>query len=142
MNKKLTIITVETIVNINVEKVWKFWTNPADIIQWNSPSDNWHTSLVEIDLKEGGTFLYRMETKDRSPGFDFYGKYDKVIPHELIEYTVSDGRKVINTFISNSSETVITEMFEAETATPVEMQVSFCQSILNNFKKFAENKSR
>ncbi|ETZ24329.1 hypothetical protein N824_14365 [Pedobacter sp. V48] len=33
-----TKITVEATVNAPVEKVWKAWNTPADIIQWNTPT--------------------------------------------------------------------------------------------------------
>ena len=137
---KLTKITVDSTVNSPVEKIWKLWTTPADIIQWNNPTDDWHTLSVETDLVEGGSFLFRMESKDGSHGFDFCGKYDKVIINELIEYTLSDGRKAINIFIIGSSETRIIEIFEPEGKTPVDVQKDFCQSVLHNFKKYAEGK--
>lgn len=42
-NKKIS-ITVQTIVNIAIEKVWQFWTNPDDIVKWNNASEDWHTT--------------------------------------------------------------------------------------------------
>ncbi len=132
------LIKVEATVNTSVEKVWKRWTTPEDIKQWNNPFEDWHSPLIQVDLKTGGEFLFRMEKKDGSDGFDHQGKYDKVITHELIEYTVSDGRKSIITFADNGNYTTITEAFEPENETPIEIQRDFVQSILNNFKKYAE----
>lgn len=131
-------ITVQTTVEETIETCWKLWTTPADIIRFNNPSDDWDTAHVEIDLKEGGNFFYRMEAKDGSAGFDFAGKYDQLITQELIEYTGTDGRKVITKFTAHGSNTVITEIFEPETATPLEVQRNFCQTILDNFKRYAE----
>ncbi|MEJ7679665.1 MAG: SRPBCC domain-containing protein [Segetibacter sp.] len=133
-------ITVEITVKATVENVWKLWTTPADIMKWNNPSDDWHNLLVEADLKDEGRFLFRMQAKDGSEGFDYCGKYDKVKTNELIELTTSDGRKTINTFTPNGNETIVTETFEAETKTPIDIQRDFCQKVLNNFKKYAENK--
>ena len=133
-------ITVGTMVKATVENVWKLWTTPADIKQWNNPSDEWHNVLVEVDLKDGGRFLFRMQAKEGSEGFDYCGEYDNVKTNELIELTTSDGRKTINTFTSRGDETVITETFEAEAKTPVDIQREFCQNVLNNFKKYAEVK--
>src|SRR5215210_1684909 len=132
-------ITVKTTVKATVENVWKLWTTPADIVQWNNPSDEWHNLLVEVDLKDEGRFLFRMQAKDGSDGFDYSGKYDKVKTNEFIELTTSNGRKTINTFISRGNETIITETFEAETKTPIDIQRDFCQNVLNNFKKYAES---
>ncbi|MDE3183499.1 MAG: SRPBCC family protein [Bacteroidota bacterium] len=132
-------ITVETTVKAPVEKVWKTWSTPEDILQWNNASDDWHTKRAENDLCAGGKFLSRMEAKDGSFGFDFWGLYDEVKPNALIKYTMGDGRKVKVTFSGNSSETKVVETFEAETENPLEMQRAGWQSILNNFKKYTES---
>ena len=145
LKKKLKMknpITVETTINLAPEKVWKLWTTPADIIQWNNPSEDWHTLRVENDLRDGGEFLFRMEAKDGSEGFDFCGKYDKVITDELIEYALTDGRKTRIQFIANGDATVIIETFEPEAKTPVDIQRDFCQGVLNTFKNYAETESR
>ena len=131
-------LTVHITVKAPVETVWKLWTTPADIKQWNIPFDDWHSPLVENDLNDGGAFLYRMESKDGNQGFDYCGKYDKVKMYELIEATTADGRKAINTFTSNGDETLLTEIFEPEAQTPADIQRDFCERVLNNFKKYAE----
>ena len=133
-------ITAETTIHAPIEKVWKFWTTAADIKQWNNPSDKWHSPKIEIDLKEGGRFLFRMETKDGSVGFDHSGKYDKLVTHQLIEYSVDDGRKTVIVFTPNNNSTTITETFEPEPKTPLEIQSEFCQAVLNNFKEYVESK--
>jgi uncharacterized protein YndB with AHSA1/START domain len=132
-------ITVEIIVKAPVAKVWKMWTTPADIMKWNNPSDAWQNLLVQVDLQDEGRFLFRMQTKDGSEGFDYCGKYDRVKTNELIELTTVDGRKTINRFTSKGSETMITETFEVEAKTPVHIQRDFCQNVLNNFKRYAES---
>ena len=47
-------ITVETVVNADMNDVWKAWNNPDDIVQWNSPHETWHTTRSAVDLREGG----------------------------------------------------------------------------------------
>src|SRR5438552_2363997 len=75
---KKTRITVKTTVNAPVEKVWKCFTTPEHITQWNAASPDLHSPAAQNDLREGGTFSYRMEAKDGSMGFDFGGVYDAV----------------------------------------------------------------
>ena len=133
-------ITVETTINASIENVWKLWTTPENIIQWNNPSDDWQTLKVENDLKDGGNFLFRMEAKDGNDNFDFGGKYDKVLLNKIIEYTLDDGRKTINEFVENENSVTITERFEPEAKTPLDVQRVFCQEVLNNFRKYVENK--
>ena len=134
-------ITVETTVHIPVEKVWEYWTEPAHIKKWNNASDEWHTPVAENDLRAGGKFLSRMEAKDGSFGFDFSGIYDEVILHEVIAYTLGDGRKVKITFKGLENGTEVIETFDAETSNPIEFQQQGWQAILDNFKKYAEQAS-
>lgn len=134
-----TLITIETTINAPVEKVWKAWTTPADIVQWNAASDDWHTTKSENDLRTGGKFSSRMEAKDGSMGFDFWGTYDEVKPNELITSTLGDGRKLTVTFINKGDQTEVKEAFEAENENSIEMQKNGWQSILNNFKKHTES---
>jgi len=136
--KEKIIITVQTIVNAPLEKVWELWTEPNHIVHWNNASDDWHTPKAENDLRVGGKFRSRMEARDGSIGFDFSGKYDTVDPQKLIEYTLDDDRKVQISFISQGNVTTVTENFEAEETNSVELQQKGWQAILDNFKKYTE----
>ena len=133
-----TSITVETIINVPVEVVWQYWTDPEHITQWNYASDEWHSPHAQNNLNVGGKFLYRMEAKDGRFGFDFSGSYTVVVSNEQIKYTLDDGRKVQINFLSQEDATKITEIFEAETENAIEMQKDGWQSILDNFKKYVE----
>ena len=59
-------ITVETLVNAPVAAIWRAYSTPADIKQWNTASDDWHTTQSSVDLRVGGEFSSRMEAKDGS----------------------------------------------------------------------------
>ena len=133
-----TTITIEATVNASAEKVWKVWTNTEDITQWNNASPDWHTTRAENDLRPGGKFLSRMEAKDGSMGFDFWGIYDVAKPHEYIEMTLGDDRKVKIYFKGSGNQTHIEETFEAEGENPIEMQRAGWQAILDNFKQYTE----
>jgi len=131
-------ITVGVTINSAVDKVWNLWTDPMHIVHWNNASDDWHTPKAENDLRPGGKFVSRMEARDRSTGFDFSGVYRKVTHHELIEYTLDDGREVQVTFASKNNQTKLTEIFEAEQENTTELQQMGWQSILDNFKNYVE----
>lgn len=133
--KQPVTITVEVSINAPVSVVWKRWTTPDDIQIWNHASEDWHTTYAENDLRENGRFLYRMEAKDGSFGFDFSGTYDQVIPDRLIEYTLDDERKVRISFRNRGDSISVIETFEAETVNTVELQKYGWQCILDNFKK-------
>ena len=133
-------ITVENIVNASAAKVWELWTQPGHITQWNQATEDWHSPYAENDLRPGGRFLFRMAAKDGSFSFDFTGTYGEIKPNKYLEYTIDDGRKVKVIFTSMDSGTRIVETFEAEDTHSIEMQQGGWQSILDNFKKYAENK--
>ncbi len=135
-------ITVTTIVNIPVEKVWKLWTEPIHIMHWNNASPEWHTTFVKNELNTSNRFCFRMEARDGSFGFDFSGKYDAVDQHKMIAYTLDDGRKVKINFSGEDGKTTINETFEPETQNSHELQQTGWQAILNNFKSYAEKNDK
>ena len=132
-------ITIEANVAAPIGTVCSAWTTPADIVQWNAASDDWHTTTATVDLREGGAFSSRMEAKDGSMGFDFAGTYTKVVPHERIESALGD-RVLIAEFIDNGSSVTVRETFDADATHPVEMQRTGWQAILDRFARHAETK--
>ena len=133
------IITIDATIEAPVEKVWKFWTEPLHITQWNHASPDWHSPSAVNDVKEGGHFAIRMEAKDGSMGFDFGGTYDIVREQAYLEYTMGDKRKVQVIFSPVGDSTRVTESFEAEQQHDPELQRAGWQSILDNFKKYTES---
>ena len=131
-------ITVESLVLAPLDKVWKAYTTPADIILWNAASDDWHTTESKVDLQVGGSFSSRMEAKDGSFGFDFAGTYTNVINHELIEYLFGDRRARVE-FSNQQSGVLVRVTFDAETEHPVEQQQQGWQAILNRFKNHVQS---
>jgi uncharacterized protein YndB with AHSA1/START domain len=138
MDQKRSHLTVETLIDAPLEKVWECFTNPSDVKQWNNASPDWHTPAAQNDLRKGGNFSYRMEAKDGSFGFDFGGVYDEVVEKELIEYTMGDGRTVKVLFKEEDGQTEVVETFEAEDQNSLEMQQAGWQAILDNFKNYVE----
>ena len=136
-----TRVTVETTIKAGIEDVWNFWVRPEHITKWNTATPDWHCPKAENDLRDGGKFSCRMEARDGSIGFDFGGTYDEVKIYELIRYTMGDGRKVEVLFREKDGETTVTETFDAEDQNSIELQRSGWQSIMDNFKKYAEASS-
>ncbi|MBX7246149.1 MAG: SRPBCC family protein [Candidatus Sumerlaeaceae bacterium] len=130
-------ITVETTVAAPIEKVWRAWTTPEDINQWNAASDDWHTTAAAVDLRVGGAFSSRMEAKDGSFGFDFAGTYTQIVPHQLIEFTFGD-RVAIVEFTQNDGSTTVRETFDAEETHSVDQQRQGWQAILDRFARHVE----
>lgn len=134
-----TKITIEAHINASPEMVWKIWTSPEHITQWNSASPDWHTPKAEHNLTVGGTFTYRMEAKDGSFGFDFGGTFTKIEQAKEMAYVLGDERSVSILFHEENGGTHLVQTFDAENQNPLEMQQAGWQAILNNFKTYTES---
>lgn len=131
-------ITVETTISSPVQKVWELWTGPEHIVKWCQASDDWHAPAATNDLRVGGTFSTTMAAKDKSAQFDFAGTYTRVVPHEIIEYVMADGRKVKLVFEDQGLITKVTETFDPEGTNSLELQRQGWQSILDSFRRYVE----
>ncbi|MDP2286349.1 MAG: SRPBCC family protein [Pseudohongiella sp.] len=133
-------ISVNTIVHAPISSVWKAYCTPEDIVQWNTASDDWHTTKSTVDLRPGGKFSSRMEAKDGSFGFDFEGTYTKVVEESLIEYDLGD-RKAQVEFNDSPDGVSVRVSFDSEETHSIEQQRDGWQAILNRFKLHVESKS-
>ena len=127
-------ITVSTVVAAPIADVWRAYNSPADIMIWNTASDDWHTTASTVDLRVGGKFSSRMEAKDGSFGFDFAGEYTKVEAPRLIEYAFGDRVGVVE-FTDGPGGVTVTVTFDAETTHSEEQQRAGWQAILDNFAR-------
>jgi uncharacterized protein YndB with AHSA1/START domain len=130
-------ISADITIAAPIEKVWRAYTAPEDIKQWNAASDDWHTTTATVDLRVGGTFSSRMEEKDGSMGFDFAGTYTKIVENQLIEYSFGDRNARVE-FSNTPAGVTVHVSFDSESTYPIEQQRQGWQSILNNFKKHVE----
>jgi uncharacterized protein YndB with AHSA1/START domain len=131
-------ITVTIELSVPVLVAWELFTNPMHITKWCFASADWCAPRAENILRVGGTFKTRMEAVDGSAGFDFAGTYTEVVPGEQFTYVLEDGREVSVRFKEHHGVTEIREVFDPETENSIEMQRTGWQSILNNFKQYAE----
>ena len=139
MNESKT-ITLETLVSVSLDKAWETWIQPQHVTQWNFASPYWHCPSAQTDLRIGGKFSSRMEARDGSFGFDFWGIYDEIIPQKLLRITMGDGRKMEVHFETLNGKVKVTERFEIEDLNSAEMQREGWQAILNNYKAYAERR--
>ena len=131
-------ITITALVDAPVEKVWRYWTEPKHITQWNFASDDWCCPRATNDLRVGGTYTARMEARDGSFGFDFGGVWSDVTEGKSLGLKMGDGRSARTTFTREGTGTRVTTVFDAEGSNPLEMQRDGWQAILNNFKRYVE----
>jgi uncharacterized protein YndB with AHSA1/START domain len=137
MNKP--IIKIEAIILKPMDTVWEMWTKPEHITKWYFASDDWHAPSSTSDFTVGGKLSIRMEAKDGSFGFDFWGIYNDIKVNEKVGITLGDDRKWDTYFSKVEGGVKVIEEFEAENENPIEMQQTGWQMILNNFKKYVES---
>ena len=77
---------------------------------------------------------------ERRAGFDFEGIYTRVVPHQTIEYRMSDGREVQVEFAERPDGVHVTETFDPENENSPELQRQGWQAILDNFARHVEAK--
>lgn len=133
-------IQIQQTINASIERTWDYYTSPSHIINWNFASDDWCCPSADNDLKIGGIYKARMEAKDKSFGFDFEATYTQIEPYQSFQYQIADGRLVDVKFDNVGNQTTVTIIFEAETINPIDLQQKGWQAILDNFKKYTEDK--
>ena len=133
-------ITVQTVIHTPMAKVWECWNSPKHVTGWAFASDDWEVPAAENDLHVGGKFKTVMAAKDKSMSFDFTGTYTAVKENEFVEYDLDDGRHVKVKFEGTPGGVKVTETFDPENENSEDMQRSGWQAILDNFKKYVENK--
>ncbi|MEZ5650943.1 MAG: SRPBCC family protein [Burkholderiaceae bacterium] len=131
-------ITVQKTVAAPVDQVWRAYTTPEHITQWNFASDDWCCPSAETDLRVGGRHKARMEAKDGSFGFDFEGVYEEVDPPRTLVLAMADGRRARTTFEPSDVGTRVTTVFDAESQNSIELQRGGWQAILDNFARHVE----
>jgi uncharacterized protein YndB with AHSA1/START domain len=127
-------ISVETIAEAPVASVWRAYLTPADIVQWNAASDDWHTTAAKVDLRVGGTFSSRMEAKDGSFGFDFEGVYTRIDEYRRLEYEFG-GRNAEVDFLPHAKGVAVRVTFDIEPTHSIDQQREGWQAILNRFAR-------
>jgi uncharacterized protein YndB with AHSA1/START domain len=134
MNK----ITVKTFIKENLEKVWHCWTQPEHIVKWNFATSAWTCPNAVNVLEPGGKFVWRMEARDGSMGFDYTGTYIQIKENKYIKKKLEDGRQVEIWFTDKNGSTEVKETFEPDGNDP-DLQQQGWQAILDNFKNYAES---
>jgi uncharacterized protein YndB with AHSA1/START domain len=133
-----TKITIQAVVAADRQKVWNCYTQPEHITKWNFATDTWHCPAASNDMRVGGKYLARMEAKDGSFAFDFEAVYNEIVDGEKFTYTMPDNREIQVSFEKMDDKTRVTVTFDPENVNPVDLQRDGWQSILDNFRRYAE----
>jgi uncharacterized protein YndB with AHSA1/START domain len=130
-------LTIRVTVLADKQKVWEYYTQPEHITKWNFANDDWCCPSASNDLKIGGRYVARMETKDGSFGFDFDAVYTEINQGQNFTYEFG-GRFATVDFKETDGQTEVTVTFDPETENSIDLQRQGWQAILDNFKKYTE----
>jgi len=131
-------ITVSIEINERLDLVWEKFTRADHIVNWYFASPSWHAPSANVDFVDGGMFSIRMEAWDKSFGFDYKGKFQRITPMKSIQYILEDQREVLTSFTEYESAVKITQTFESEDANNLELQKQGWQATLESFKRYVE----
>lgn len=135
-------ITVETHVPAPPARAFAAYTDPEAITRWNFASPEWCCPSAEVDLREGGRHVARMEAKDGSMGFDFAGTYEEVAEPAALSLRLDDGRLSRTTFTADGDGTRVRTVFDADGAHPADMQRDGWQAILQSYATYVAQQER
>jgi uncharacterized protein YndB with AHSA1/START domain len=80
-------LKLERTAEVPVERVWKAWTDPDQMVKWFTP-DPWKTVEAKTDLRAGGSFHVVMESPEGQK-FPNSGCYLEIVPNRRIVWTGS-----------------------------------------------------
>ena len=130
-------ITVSTIVNAPIAKVWKAYTSADDIEQWSTAPDDVLTIKATVDLRVGGAFSARVATNDGSEAWEFAATYTRIVPEQLLELSLGE-RTMLVEFTVGSAGVRVRVTGDAESGDALEPQRDGWQESLDNFAGYVE----
>jgi uncharacterized protein YndB with AHSA1/START domain len=80
-------LVIERVLDAPREQVWNAWTDPEQIKKWWGPKD-FTAPSVKSDLREGGTYLWAMQSPDGQVYWST-GTFREIVPHERLVVTDS-----------------------------------------------------
>lgn len=92
-------VVLTRIFAVPVERVWRAWTDGAEIRKWWGPT-GFTCPVAEVDFREGGTTRVVMRAPPEWGGMDMHNAwtYTLIRPHERFEYVFRfvdrDGRRL------------------------------------------------
>jgi len=69
------------------EKVFRAWTEPAEMKKWFAPSDEFSVPFAEVDLRVGGQYRIGMKPPEGNEVYIATGTYREVHPPDKLVFT-------------------------------------------------------
>ncbi|HWA92277.1 MAG TPA: SRPBCC domain-containing protein [Rhizomicrobium sp.] len=91
-------LILSRIYDVPVERVWRAWTEPAELAQWYVAGSDHVVHFCEADVRPGGTYRIGFAPPGKTPYIET-GTYGEVVPLKRLafEETVSYMGKALHT---------------------------------------------
>jgi uncharacterized protein YndB with AHSA1/START domain len=108
-------IVITRLIDAPIERVWRAWADPSEIVQWWGPH-GFKTDTNRREFKPGGTWKHTMIGPDGTR-YPNAARYEEIVEHERIVYTNGGGReggdkgvhfRAVVTFVALGNKTEIT----------------------------------
>lgn len=132
-------ITLTKPVKATPQRVYQAFLEPTDLTQWHHASEGWTTPWARVDATPGGRLAIRFEDPTGKNSFDLEGVFNELIPDELIDYTMTDGRRVLIHLAPADGGTLITQTFDAEDQMSIDVQRQGWMSLLDQLARYLES---
>jgi len=82
-------LTVSRVINASVARVWRAWTDPAEVAKWWGPY-GFKSDSSARDFKVGGTWRHTMVGPDGKEYLNL-ARFEEIVPQERIVFTNGGG---------------------------------------------------
>lgn len=82
-----SILEMTRAIRASREKVFKAWTEPAQLQRWFAVAEGFTTPVAEVDLKVGGRYRLGMKAPGDNPLLVVGGVYQEVVFSERLVFT-------------------------------------------------------
>jgi uncharacterized protein YndB with AHSA1/START domain len=105
-------LTVTQIIPAPRKDVFEAWLDPAALAQFMKPGEEMGDARVEVDARQGGSFLIAMQAGDQElphrGEYKTISKYDRLVFTWLSSYTIPDSTVTIDFKEVGPSQTELT----------------------------------
>ena len=109
-------LTLRRIYDAPPERVFRAWTDPAELARWNVPADGWTIEVLEVDLRVGGHYRATFGPPGEEPYLETDEYREIVRPKRLVfTETISRGGTVLTQTLCTVEFTTPSARFSTRT---------------------------
>lgn len=81
-------LVLERRLSVPVERVYRAWTDPAELVRWYTAEHGWTITIHEHDLRVGGHFRVSFTPPD-APAVTEHDVYEEIVRNERLTFTMT-----------------------------------------------------